>query len=82
MKFTWRAAQEMLRLVPPIFGTFRTALKDIEFNGYLIPKGWKVLWTGGRLFIAFCDWNSSNRRSELRPRRHRRLRRRPPSPPC
>jgi len=45
MKFTWRAAQEMLRLVPPIFGTFRTALKDIEFNGYLIPKGWKVLWT-------------------------------------
>ena len=36
----------------------------------------------GRLFIAFCDWNSSNRRSDLRPRRRRRPRlRRPPPPP-
>jgi len=47
----------------------------------------------GRLFIAFCDWNPSNRRSEpcgedeQRPRgprlqrRLRRLRRRPPPPP-
>ncbi|XP_047090415.1 cytochrome P450 716B1-like [Lolium rigidum] len=45
MKFTWRVAQETLRTVPPIFGNFRVALKDIEFDGYFIPKGWQVLWT-------------------------------------
>ncbi|KAK1680131.1 hypothetical protein QYE76_040979 [Lolium multiflorum] len=45
MKLTWRVAQETLRMVPPIFGNFRVALQDIEFDGYLIPKGWQVLWT-------------------------------------
>ncbi|XBH81329.1 hypothetical protein VPH35_106913 [Triticum aestivum] len=42
MKFTWRVAQEILRTVPPIFGNFRRALEDVEFDGYLIPKGWQV----------------------------------------
>ncbi|KAG7957576.1 hypothetical protein I3843_11G183100 [Carya illinoinensis] len=41
MKYTWRVAMETLRMVPPVFGGFRTALKDIEFGGYLIPKGWQ-----------------------------------------
>lgn len=45
MKFTWRVAQETLRVVPPIFGNFRTATRDIEFEGYTIPKGWQVFWT-------------------------------------
>ncbi|KAG2645736.1 taxadiene 5-alpha hydroxylase-like [Panicum virgatum] len=44
MKFTWRVALETLRLVPPIFGSFRRALEDVEFAGYLIPKGWQVFW--------------------------------------
>lgn len=44
MKFTWRVAQETLRIVPPIFGNFRRALEDIEFEGYHIPKGWQVFW--------------------------------------
>jgi len=44
MKFTWRVALETLRLVPPIFGSFRRALEDVEFDGYLIPKGWQVFW--------------------------------------
>ncbi|TVU25757.1 hypothetical protein EJB05_28265, partial [Eragrostis curvula] len=43
MKYTWKVAQETLRTVPPVFGSFRTATKDIEYNGYHIPKGWKVL---------------------------------------
>jgi cytochrome P450 len=43
MKLTWRVAQETLRTVPPIFGNFRVALKDIEFDGYFIPKGWQVI---------------------------------------
>ncbi|KAG2587834.1 hypothetical protein PVAP13_5NG170862 [Panicum virgatum] len=42
MKFTWRVAQETLRLVPPAFGLFRRAIGDTEFDGYLIPKGWQV----------------------------------------
>ncbi|KAG2682220.1 hypothetical protein I3760_11G182300 [Carya illinoinensis] len=45
MKYTWRVAMETLRMVPPVFGGFRTALKDIEFGGYLIPKGWQIFWT-------------------------------------
>ncbi|PIA27360.1 hypothetical protein AQUCO_07900010v1 [Aquilegia coerulea] len=44
MKYTWRAALEILRIVPPIFGAFRRTLKDTEFGGYLIPKGWQVFW--------------------------------------
>ncbi|PIA27476.1 hypothetical protein AQUCO_07700031v1 [Aquilegia coerulea] len=42
MKYTWRAALEMLRIVPPAFAMFRRTLRDIEFGGYLIPKGWQV----------------------------------------
>lgn len=42
MKYTWRVAMETLRMIPPIFGSFRRALKDIEFEGHLIPKGWQV----------------------------------------
>lgn len=44
MRFTWRVAQETLRMIPPIFGSFRRALEDIEFDGYIIPKGWQVFW--------------------------------------
>ncbi|KAG2557323.1 hypothetical protein PVAP13_8NG220900 [Panicum virgatum] len=42
MKYTWKAAMETLRIVPPVFGSFRTATKDIKYQGYDIPKGWKV----------------------------------------
>ncbi|CAN4104037.1 unnamed protein product [Withania somnifera] len=41
MKYTWRVAMETLRMFPPIFGGFRKTVKDIEYGGYLIPKGWK-----------------------------------------
>ena len=42
MKYTWRVAQETLRVVPPVFGGFKKAAADIEYGGYLIPKGWQV----------------------------------------
>ncbi|KAM0846954.1 hypothetical protein ACQ4PT_055333 [Festuca glaucescens] len=42
MKFTWRVAQETLRIVPPVVGGMRTAVEDVEFDGYLIPRGWQV----------------------------------------
>nr|GMD51356.1 cytochrome P450 716B1-like [Ipomoea batatas] len=44
MKFTWRVAMETMRMFPPIFGGFRQTAKDIEYGGYLIPKGWQIFW--------------------------------------
>ncbi|KAI3986662.1 hypothetical protein MKX01_014200 [Papaver californicum] len=44
MKYTWRVAMETLRMIPPVFGGFRKALKDVEYRGYLIPKGWQIFW--------------------------------------
>ncbi|KAL6838394.1 hypothetical protein ACP4OV_031800 [Aristida adscensionis] len=43
MRYTWAAAMETLRMVPPVFNTVRRALRDVEFGGYLIPRGWQVL---------------------------------------
>ncbi|KAF5184005.1 Cytochrome p450 [Thalictrum thalictroides] len=44
MKYTWRVAQELMRIIPPVFGSFRTVVKDTSFAGYDIPKGWQVFW--------------------------------------
>ncbi|KAI3812279.1 hypothetical protein L1987_16986 [Smallanthus sonchifolius] len=45
IEYTWQVARETMRLCPPIFGSFRKAIAEIEFEGFTIPKGWKVLWT-------------------------------------
>lgn len=42
MIYTWKVARETIRLFPPIFGSFRKAIVDIEYEGFTIPKGWKV----------------------------------------
>lgn len=42
MKYTWQVARESMRLFPPIFGSFRKAIVDIEYEGFIIPRGWKV----------------------------------------
>ncbi|KAL4563057.1 hypothetical protein LXL04_027088 [Taraxacum kok-saghyz] len=43
MKYSWRVACEMLRINPPIALAFRRARQDIEYKGFIIPKGWQVL---------------------------------------
>ncbi|XP_073276660.1 abscisic acid 8'-hydroxylase CYP707A2-like [Primulina huaijiensis] len=43
MPITTRVIQETLRVASILSFTFREAVEDVEFDGYLIPKGWKVL---------------------------------------
>ncbi|CAH2060187.1 unnamed protein product [Thlaspi arvense] len=43
MPLTTRVIQETLRAASVLSFTFREAVQDVEYKGYLIPKGWKVL---------------------------------------
>ncbi|KAG6761407.1 hypothetical protein POTOM_034625 [Populus tomentosa] len=43
MPLTYRVILESLRMASIISFTFREAIVDVEYHGYLIPKGWKVL---------------------------------------
>ncbi|KAK9151807.1 hypothetical protein Syun_010116 [Stephania yunnanensis] len=61
MRYTWWVAMETLRLFPPVFGTFRTTLKDVEYEGYLIPKGWQI----------FCAACSTHQNESIFPEPHK-----------
>lgn len=43
MVLTSRVIHETLRVASILSYTFREAVKDVEYKGYLIPKGWKVM---------------------------------------
>ncbi|KAF7079956.1 hypothetical protein CFC21_084114 [Triticum aestivum] len=43
MRLTGRVIQETMRVASILSFTFREAVEDVEYQGYLIPKGWKVL---------------------------------------
>jgi len=42
LKYTWAVAQETMRLYPTAPGVFREVITDITYEGFTIPKGWKV----------------------------------------
>ncbi len=44
MTYLDRLLKEVLRLVPPVGGGFRSVLRECEYNGYRIPQGWQVLY--------------------------------------
>ncbi|XP_072957638.1 abscisic acid 8'-hydroxylase 1-like isoform X2 [Typha angustifolia] len=43
MPMTSRVIQETMRVSSILTFTFREAVEDVEYEGYLIPRGWKVL---------------------------------------
>ncbi|XP_042483551.1 abscisic acid 8'-hydroxylase 4 [Macadamia integrifolia] len=43
MVYTHKVILESLRMASIISFTFREAVADVEYKGYLIPKGWKVM---------------------------------------
>ncbi|KAL0366185.1 UNVERIFIED_CONTAM: Abscisic acid 8'-hydroxylase [Sesamum radiatum] len=43
MPITHKVILESLRMASIISFTFREAVTDVEYKGYLIPKGWKVM---------------------------------------
>nr|GEX44178.1 hypothetical protein [Tanacetum cinerariifolium] len=40
MKYTWRVASEVMRIIPPVSLGFRRAKQDIEYEDFIIPKEW------------------------------------------
>ncbi|KAM8822271.1 cytochrome P450 26C1 [Synchiropus picturatus] len=37
--------KEVLRLLPPVSGGYRTALRTFELDGFQVPKGWSVMYS-------------------------------------
>jgi retinoid hydroxylase len=44
MTYLDQVLKEVLRFIPPVGGGFREVIKECEYSGYKIPKGWSVLY--------------------------------------
>ncbi|XP_057514689.1 ent-kaurenoic acid oxidase 1-like [Actinidia eriantha] len=55
MKYTNKVVEETIRLANIAAIVFRTATKDVEYKGYKIPKGWKVM-----LWVRYLHTNPEN----------------------
>jgi retinoid hydroxylase len=42
MVYLEQVLKEVMRLIPPVGGGFREAVKTFSFGGYRIPKGWNI----------------------------------------
>jgi retinoid hydroxylase len=42
MTYLEQVLKEVMRLIPPVGGGFRSAITTFEFAGYRIPKGWNI----------------------------------------
>ncbi len=42
MTYLEQVIKEVMRVIPPVGGGFRKAIKSFEFNGYQIPEGWSL----------------------------------------
>lgn len=48
MTYLDQILKEVLRVIPPVGGGFRSVIQTCEFNGYCIPEGWSVLYQIGK----------------------------------
>ncbi|MEM9538580.1 MAG: cytochrome P450 [Cyanobacteria bacterium P01_E01_bin.42] len=47
MPYLEQVLKEVERMYPPAAGGFRGVVESFEFNGYQVPKGWKVFYSSG-----------------------------------
>jgi cytochrome P450 family 26 subfamily A len=53
MKYTWQVIQETMRIQPIAQMGNRLAIKEFEYGGFTIPKGWKVWLDLNKYFVEF-----------------------------
>lgn len=44
MSYLESVLKEVLRVIPPVGGGFRKVIKNCNFNDFLFPKGWRVIY--------------------------------------